>query len=245
MVPLLLLALQLALALAVRSIFNMEKRRIVSEFIGTMFLIIIVVGSGIMGERLAAGNIAIALLANAIATGAGLFILISIFGPISGAHFNPAVSTYFKIRGELKTPAWISFIAAQIVGGLLGIVIVHFIFEVPIIQLSTHSRDGWPQMASEFVATIGLLFTIVGFVKFSPSRTALGVASYITGAYWFTSSTSFANPAVTIARSFTNTFAGIAPHSVAGYLAAQVLAVFIFASIEVFVFGELQLKEKS
>lgn len=223
----------------------MEKRKVTSEFIGTMFLIIIVVGSGIMGEKLAAGNTAIALLANAVATGAGLFILITIFGPISGAHFNPAVSTYFKIRGELKTPAWISYIAAQIAGGLLGIVIAHFIFEVPIIQLSTHSRDGWPQMASELVATIGLLFTIVGFVKYSPSRTALGVASYITSAYWFTSSTSFANPAVTIARAFTNTFAGIALHSVAGYIVAQVVAVFIFASIETSIFGEVQLKEKS
>ncbi len=245
MVQLQLLVLRLAPVLAVRTNLNMEKRRVISEFIGTMFLILIVVGSGIMGEKLAAGNTAIALLANAIATGAGLFILITIFGPISGAHFNPAVSTYFKIRGELKTPGWISYIAAQIVGGLFGIVIAHFIFEVPIIQLSTHSRDGLPQMASEFVATVGLLFTIVGFVKFSPSRTALGVASYITCAYWFTSSTSFANPAVTIARSFTNTFAGIAPHSVAGYIAAQVLAVFIFASIEAFVFGEIQLKEKS
>tara|TARA_B110001454_G_scaffold218991_1_gene249128 strand:- start:170534 stop:171205 length:672 start_codon:yes stop_codon:yes gene_type:complete len=223
----------------------MEKRRVISEFIGTMFLIIIVVGSGIMGEKLAAGNAAIALLANAIATGAGLFILISIFGPISGAHFNPAVSTYFKIRGDLKTPLWISYIAAQVIGSLLGIIIVHFIFEVPIFQLSTHARNGLPQMASEFIATIGLLFTIVGFVKFNPSKTALGVASYITGAYWFTSSTSFANPAVTIARSFTNTFAGIAPHSIAGYIAAQILAVFIFASIEAFVFGESQLKEKS
>lgn len=222
----------------------MEKHKVAAEFIGSMFLIIIVIGSGIMGERLSGGNTAIALIANAIATGAGLFVLISIFGPISGAHFNPAVSTYFKIRGDLKTPTWVTYIAVQILGSLVGVMVVHFIFEVPIFQLSTHSRDGWPQMTSELLATIGLLFTIVGFVKYNSSRTAIGVASYITGAYWFTSSTSFANPAVTISRAFTNTFAGIAPHSVTGYIAAQIIAVFIFVLIEGMVFGESKLREK-
>ncbi len=218
----------------------MELRRIFGEFVGTLALLLVVVGSGIMGEKLAAGNLAIALLANAIATGCGLFVLISIFGPVSGAHFNPVVSTYARIKGELSNVGWFAYIGAQIVGAILGVFLAHFIFELPVLQISEHPRDGAPQMLSEVVATVGLLLTISGFSRHEPTKTPIGVALYIVGAYWFTSSTSFANPAVTLARSLTATFAGIAPHSLIGYIVAQILGLFVFTAADAVLLRKLK-----
>lgn len=216
----------------------MEKKRIISEFLGSLALLLIVVGSGIMGEKLAAGNIAVALLANSLATGAGLYVLITTLGPVSGAHFNPAVSSYKKWRKEISTSTWLGYMVAQLVGGILGVFLAHYIFELPLFQVSQHTRDGLPQIVSEMVATFGLLFTISGFGRFQPAKTAMGVALYIVGAYWFTSSTSFANPAVSIARSFTDTFAGIAPHSLWGYIAGQLGAVVLFVAVEPILFAK-------
>lgn len=215
----------------------MNSRRLLAEFVGTALLLLAVVGSGIMGEKLASGNVAIALLANAIATGAGLFVLITIFGPISGAHFNPAVTSFFRLRGEINNSTWLGYIAVQIIGGLFGVFLAHLIFELPLIQISAHSRDGIPQIVSEIIATFGLLLIIGGFSRFSTEKTATGVALYIVGAYWFTSSTSFANPAVSIARTFTDTFSGIAPQSLVGFLFAQGAAVFLYAIAEPALFG--------
>lgn len=215
---------------------NDTYSKIAAEFIGSAFLIMIIVGSGIMGEKLSGGNVAIALLANAIATAAGLFFLISILGPISGAHFNPLVSLYERIRGNLVNTTLLGYISAQLAGGLLGVFTTHYIFELPIFQISQHNRDGMPLFVSEIIATLGLILTIAGFTKFQPEKTATGVALYILSAYWFTSSTSFANPMVTLARSLTNTFAGIAPHSLLGFVLAQCLGLFLFLIIERLVF---------
>jgi glycerol uptake facilitator-like aquaporin len=196
-------------------------RKPAAEFIGTAFLLAAVVGSGIMGERLAAGNAAIALLANSIATGATLYALIRTFGPISGAHFNPAVSLALSAGKELDKAYLLPYIAAQFAGALAGVFAAHLMFDLPIIQTSTHLRTGIGQWAGEFIATFGLLAVIESgrrhFVEALPSSVAL----YIVGAYWFTSSTSFANPAVTLARALTDTFAGISPAHVAGFMAAQ------------------------
>lgn len=216
------------------------QKKLIAEFFGTLVLLWIVVGSGIMGEKLAMGNTAMALLANSIATGAGLFVLISVLGPISGAHFNPAVSTFKWMRKELSTSLWVSYLTVQIVGGIFGVLLAHYIFELPILQVSAHVRNGLPQMTSEWLATFGLLSTIVGFSRFQPQKTAVGVALYIVGAYWFTSSTSFANPAVSIARSLTDTFSGIAPQSLLGYVAAQFLAVVSFNFLEPILFSDHQ-----
>lgn len=196
-----------------------------------------------MAEKLSAGNIAVALLANALATGAGLFVLISVFGPISGAHFNPVVSSYARVRGELSVSDWLAYLVVQIAGAFSGVLLAHIIFELPLIQISEHARDGVPQMISEVLATFGLLLTIGGFTRHDPSKTPMGVALYIVGAYWFTSSTSFANPAVTIARSFTNTFSGIAPHSLWGYVIAQGIALGVYLFLEPIVFGLRNSKE--
>ncbi len=217
---------------------TVETRKLLAEFLGSLALLLVVVGSGIMGEKLASGNIAIALLANSLATGAGLYVLITILGPVSGAHFNPAVSTYKKWRKEISTSTWLGFMVAQLAGGVLGVLLAHYIFELPVFQVSQHVREGLPQITSEIVATFGLLFTISGFSRFQPAKTAMGVALYIVGAYWFTSSTSFANPAVSIARSLTNTFAGIAPHSLWGYIAGQFFAVVVFLGLEPVLFSE-------
>ena len=206
----------------------MDTNKYVAEFIGTLFLLLVVVGSGIMGERLADGNMALALLANAIATGAGLYVLISVFSPISGAHFNPVVSTYMWLKGGLSRTQWAGYIAFQVLGAVAGVLLCHFIFKLPILETSAHARDGWPQLVSEGVATFGLLLTIMGFSQARADHTPMGVALYITGAYWFTSSTSFANPAVTIARTLTDTFAGIAPHSAPGYIVAQFVGLTLF-----------------
>ena len=196
-------------------------RRIVAEALGTALLLAIVIGSGVMGERLAGGNVAIALMGNTLATGAGLVVLITIFGPISGAHFNPAVSLVFAARGELSPRRAAAYITAQVVGGVLGVFAAHAMFGLPILEVSSKLRDGPAQVFSEAVATFGLIATILGALRFRPDFTPVAVGLYITAAYWFTASTSFANPAVTIARSLSDTFAGIAPTSAPAFIAAQ------------------------
>jgi glycerol uptake facilitator-like aquaporin len=196
---------------------------VVAEFLGTAFLVAAVVGSGIMAERLANGNQALALLANTIATGAALVALILTFGPISGAHLNPAVSLADAMEGGLAWGETIPYIAAQISGGIAGAVAAHAMFGLPLVSLSRHSRSGGTQILSEFVATFGLLSVIWGCSRSRAGMAAFAVGSYITAAYWFTASTSFANPAVTIARSLTDTFAGIRPADVPGFIAAQIV----------------------
>jgi glycerol uptake facilitator-like aquaporin len=198
-------------------------RRLAAEGLGTMLLLAVVVGSGIMGERLAGGNDAIALIGNTLATGAALVVLITMFGPISGAHFNPAVTLVFSLKREIAPLAASSTIAVQIVAAILGVWLAHAMFELPIAQTSLKSRDGLAQGLSEAVATFGLVATILAGVKFRPAAVPALVGLYITAAYWFTASTSFANPAVTIARSFSDTFAGIAPADVTLFIAAQIL----------------------
>ena len=189
-------------------------RRIFSEWLGTAFLLAAVVGSGIMAQKLAGGNVALALLCNTIPTGAILVVLILIFGPISGAHFNPAVSIAFALRRELPWPMAAGYIAAQIIGAVAGVWAAHLMFELPVWQFSITSRAGAGQWFAEAVATFGLLLTIFGCIARTPAAIPYAVGLYITSAYWFTASTSFANPAVTIARSLSDTFAGIAPSGV-------------------------------
>jgi len=198
------------------------KARVAAEFLGTAFLVAAVVGSGIMGERLAGGNTAIALLANTIATGAALYALIVTWGPISGAHLNPVVTAVERLQGGMTTREAAGYIVAQTAGGIAGTMGAHAMFSVPLLELSRHARGGPAQAWSEFVATFGLLAVILGCARFRPESVAAGVASYITAAYWFTASTSFANPAVTIARCFSDTFAGIRPADAPLFLAAQV-----------------------
>jgi glycerol uptake facilitator-like aquaporin len=196
-------------------------RRIVAEFAGTLFLLAAVVGSGIMGERLAAGNIAIALLANSIATGAALVAIILAFGSISGAHLNPAVTLADAWQGGIPWIEAPAYVFAQIAGAFGGVATAHLMFGLSVFSASTHSRSGPAQLFSEFVATFGLLSVIWGCVRYRPTAVPLAVGAYITAAYWFTSSTSFANPAVTLARSLTNTFAGIRPADIGGFIAVQ------------------------
>jgi glycerol uptake facilitator-like aquaporin len=198
-------------------------RRSVSEFLGTGFLVAAVIGSGIMGERLAAGNIAIALLANTIATGAALVALILTFGPISGAHFNPAVTFVDAIEHGVSWKDAACYVPAQCLGGIGGAVAAHVMFRLPLISISHHARAGSSQVFSEFVATFGLLSVIWGCSRHRSEMVAFAVGAYITAAYWFTSSTSFANPAVTIARSLSDTFAGIRPSDVPWFIVAQFL----------------------
>ena len=198
-----------------------RPRRLAAELIGSAFLLAAVVGSGIMAEKLSGGNVALALLANAIATGAMLVVLILILAPVSGAHFNPAVSLALALRGELPWAVAAGYIAAQIAGGVLGVWIAHLMFELPVWQVSLHARTGVGQWLAEFVATLGLLLTIFGCVARNAAATPYAVGLYITSAYWFTASTSFANPAVTIARSMSDTFAGIAPSAAPGFILAQ------------------------
>ena len=193
-------------------------RKLLAEGLGTMLLLAVVIGSGIMAERLAGGNVAIALLANTLATVGGLYILIEVFGPVSGAHFNPAVSAVMAWRGELAVKLLLPYIAAQMLGAMLGAWLAHAMFDLPILQLSTHVRSGTGQWIAEIVATAGLLLVIL---RAPASRVAPMVAAYIGAAYWFTASTSFANPAVTVARSLSDTFAGIAPSSVPLFIVGQ------------------------
>lgn len=199
-------------------------RRLAAEGLGTSLLLVAVVGSGIMAERLSGGNIAVALLANAVATGAALVVLITIFAPLSGAHFNPSVTLYFAIRREIHWRVALAYIAIQFVSAVLGVWLAHAMFAAPVLEVSTHLRDGPSLILAEFVATFGLFATIVGGVRFAHQSVPTLVGLYITGAYWFTASTSFANPAVTVARCLTDSFAGIAPASVPGFIVAQLLA---------------------
>jgi glycerol uptake facilitator-like aquaporin len=199
----------------------MRARALVAEMIGTALLLVAVVGSGIMGEQLAGGNVAIALLANTIATGAVLVALIFTFGPISGAHFNPVVSLADASQGGRTWSQAAGYSVAQTAGAFLGVAVAHVMFGKPMFALSTHVRSGFPQIFSEGVATFGLLSVIWGCARQRSSAVPLAVGAYITAAYWFTSSTSFANPAVTIARSMTDTFAGIRPIDVPAFITAQ------------------------
>lgn len=207
-------------------------RRVVSEFIGTGFLVAAVVGSGIMGERLSSGNVAIALLANTIATGAVLVVLILTFGSISGAHFNPAVSFVDAIERGLRWADAGWYALAQCFGGISGAIVAHIMFGLPVVSISHHTRSGSAQVFSEFVATFGLLCVIWGCSRLCSGTVPFAVGAYITSAYWFTASTSFANPAVTIARSLSDTFAGIRPIDVVPFITAQILgalaATFLF-----------------
>ena len=198
-------------------------RRSASEFLGTGFLVAAVVGSGIMGERLSAGNFAIALLANTIATGAALVALILTFGPISGAHFNPAVTFVDAIENGVSWKDAACYVPAQCLGGIGGTIAAHVMFRLPLIFTSHHARAGSAQLFSEFIATFGLLSVIWGCSRLSSEMVAFAVGAYITAAYWFTASTSFANPAVTIARSLSDTFAGIRPSDVPWFIVAQFL----------------------
>jgi len=198
-----------------------RPRRLVAEAIGTMLLLAAVVGSGIMADRLSGGNQAIALLANTIATGAALIALILAFGPVSGAHFNPAVSIADASQGGLSWADAGAYIVAQLLGAFLGVGLAHVMFGAPLYSWSTHARAGSAQIVSEVVATFGLLSVIWGCARTRPNAVAFAVGAYITAAYWFTSSTSFANPAVTLARALTDTFAGIRPLDVPGFITAQ------------------------
>ena len=203
-------------------------RRYAAEALGTALLLISVIASGIMGVNLASGNVALALLANAIATGCMLFVIITVLGPISGAHFNPAVSLAFALRNELSLPDFGAYVVVQITGGVLGVWAAHLMFDLPMLQVSTTMhRTGSAQWFSEMIATFGLLFVIFGGIKARAEAVPALVAFYITGAYWFTSSTSFANPAVTIARGFSDTLAGIFPGHIAIFILAQLVAVLI------------------
>lgn len=196
-------------------------RRLVAEALGTALLLAAVVGSGIMGERLSGGNVAIALLANTLATGAMLVALILTFGPISGAHFNPAVTLADAWQRGIAWRHVPGYVTAQIIGGFMGVATAHLMFGEPVFEISRHVRAGPAQIFSEFVATFGLVAVIWGCVRLRSSAVPFAVGAYITGAYWFTSSTSFANPAVTLARSMTDTFSGIRPADVPGFLVAQ------------------------
>jgi glycerol uptake facilitator-like aquaporin len=199
-------------------------RRLVAEGLGTAFLLAIVIGSGIMGERLSGGNVALALLGNTLATGAGLVVLIGMFGPVSGAHFNPAVTLAMLMRRAIAPRAAMAYVAVQLAGAVLGVWAAHAMFGEPVLQVSHKLRSGPALAWSEFVATFGLLATIFGVSRFKAESVGVAVGLYITSAYWFTASTSFANPAVTLARSASDTFAGIAPASVPAFVLAQLAA---------------------
>ncbi len=198
-----------------------RAQRLGAEAVGSFFLFVTVVGSGIMAESLSDGNVAIALLGNTLATGAILFVLIAILAPISGAHFNPAVTLVMALRKELSAGEGVLFVAAQLIGGIIGVWMAHYMFEAPIFQFSEKIRTGNGQWLGEMIATFGLLFTILGTVKFRPEWVAPAVGLYISAGYWFTSSTSFANPAITVGRAFSNSFAGIAPENVLAFVVAQ------------------------
>jgi len=201
------------------------SQSLVAEALGTALLLIAVVGSGIMAARLAGGNTALALLANAIATGAALVVLITVLGPLSGAHFNPCVTLYMAVQRQMPWGDALPYILTQAVAAVLGVWLANAMFALPVLEISTHLRDGPSLWLAEAIATFGLLLTIAGGMRFAPGAVPLLVGLYITGAYWFTASTSFANPAVTLARMLSDSFAGIAPQSVPGFIAAQLLAM--------------------
>ncbi len=206
------------------------KRQLVAEGLGTALLVATVVGSGIMGDMLS-DDVAVSLLGNTIPTGAILVVLITIFGPISGAHFNPAVTLVFRLRHEITTRDALAFVAVQIIGGILGSLIAHGMFDLPIVQAATKLRTGHAQWFAEIVATFGLISTILAGIKFRVDAVPWLVGLYITAAYWFTASTSFAKPAVTIGRAFTDTFAGINPAHVPGFIIAQIIGALIAAAL--------------
>ncbi len=197
------------------------SRRLVAECLGTALLLATVVGSGIMAERLAGGNVALALLGNTIPTGAILFVLITMLSPVSGAHFNPAVTLAFLLRREIKLNEALTYVGVQIIGAIMGTLVAHAMFEEILLQISTNIRNGPAQWLSEGIATFGLVATILGTLRWRPEAVPTAVGLYITAAYWFTASTSFANPAVTIARSLTDTFSGIAPENAPGFILMQ------------------------
>lgn len=214
-------------------------KRLAAEFAGTFFLLAIVVGSGIMADRLANGNTAVALLANTLATAAGLFVLILTLAPISGAHFNPVVTGIEVVGGKLPLKEGLFYVATQIVGAASGVAIANLMFELPAVLISAKVRTGPTQWLSEFVAAFGLVFFIAGAIRFKAvSAVALVVAAYISAAYWFTASTSFANPAATIARSLSDTFAGIRPADVPGFIAAQIVGGAFAAVVSRWLFAE-------
>ncbi len=206
---------------------GLDHRALAAEALGTGFLLATVVGSGIMAERLAGGNVAIALLGNTIPTGAILAVLITLFGPISGAHFNPAVTLVFHLRGELARGPALAYVGVQILAGILGVWVAHLMFDVGLFQASATARTGPAQWLSEVVATFGLLLTILAGIAARPAAVPALVGLYITAAYWFTASTSFANPAVTIARAFTDSFSGIFPGHAPTFILAQLLGAVI------------------
>ena len=199
-------------------------QKLLAEWLGTALLLAVVIGSGIMGERLSGGNMGVALLANTLATVGGLYILIEVFGPVSGAHFNPAVSAVMALRGELPVRLCLAYVAAQLLGAMLGAWLAHAMFELPIFQFATHVRTGSGQWLAEAVATAGLLLVIL---RAPTGRASAAVAAYIGAAYWFTASTSFANPAAAFGRMFSDSFAGIAPSSVLAFVAAQCVGALI------------------
>lgn len=216
--------------------YNLAQRA-AAEALGTGLLVATVVGSGIMAEGLAGGNGAVALLANTIATGAILFVLITALGPVSGAHLNPVVSLVFALRREIGVATTVAFVLAQCAGGIGGTLLAHAMFELPLVQFSARAREGPAQLLSEGVATFALVFTILGTLRSRPSAVPAAVAFVITAAYWFTASTSFANPAVTIARALSDTFAGIAPAHAAPFVAAQVAGGVLAWAVAERVFG--------
>ena len=212
-------------------------RRLTAEALGTAILVATVVGSGIMADRLS-DDVAVSLLGNTIPTGAILFVLITILGPISGAHFNPAVTLVFALRKELEASAILPYMLAQILGGIAGTLIAHIMFELPVFQISETIRSGSAQWTAEAVATSGLLLTILGGLRFKSEAIPILVGLYITAAYWFTASTSFANPAVALARSLTNTFAGIRPVDLTGFILSQIAGALIAAALAAWLFAE-------
>jgi glycerol uptake facilitator-like aquaporin len=221
------------------------SRRLVAELLGTVFLLVVVVGSGIMAERLSGGNNGLALLANALATGAGLYALILMCGSISGAHFNPVVSLYSAMARHITWLEAGMYTFVQIIGAILGVIAAHLMFAEPLMSFSHHVRAGESQWWSEFVATFGLLAVIISTSRSRPESTPSAVAAYITAAYWFTASTSFANPAVTLARTLTDTFTGIRPIDSVGFIAAQLMACLVgFVALD-WLFGSKESVEKN
>ncbi len=216
-------------------------RQVAAEAVGSFVLFAAVVGSGIMAERLSGGNDGVALLANTIATGAVLFVLITMLGPISGAQMNPAVSVVAALRGDIAWREAAGFVPVQIIAGILGVWTAHLMFGLPILEFSAKARTGIGQWAGEFVATAGLIVTIIGTSRHRPEAIATAVALYITAAYWFTSSTSFANPAITIARSLSDSFAGIAPADVPGFVVAQLAGAFAGSALASYLFPKAPL----
>lgn len=216
------------------------SRRLVAEALGTLLLLATVIGSGIMAENLAGGNDAVALLGNTLATGAILAVLITMLGPISGAHFNPAVTMAFLVRREIDVKTAAAYVGVQVVGGLAGAVLAHGMFDVDLLQVSTKARTGVGQWLAEGVATFGLVAAILATLKARPRAVAAMVGLYISAGYWFTASTSFANPAVTVARSFTDTFSGIAPADAPAFIAAQFVGAAVATGLMAWLLGEKQ-----